>query len=118
MRTSLAFALCTVLVGCSSTANVTIPPGEQFVLGEYEDGTFRVELTNQSERKVRVEARTDTGAVTQRVDLAAGGNATLYVAGGERVVVQNANPGDVTVRAVLSEDVAGMRYEPVDAAQG
>ena len=115
--TVLTLCLLAPLAGCSSnTANVSIPPGEQFVLGEYERGKFRVELTNRSDEAVRVEARNEAGEVTQGFGLDARGSATVYVDSGERVILQNASASEVTVRAVLNQEVEGMRYEPVDEA--
>ena len=108
--------LCSLLLiglGCTSTANVTIPPGEQFVLGESEEGRFRAELTNRSDVRVRVEARNEAGELTQGFGLDGRGKATVYVDAGDRVILQNASPKELTVRAVLNKEVEGMRYEPV-----
>ena len=110
-----ALIACLLLLGlgCTSTANVSIPPGEQFVLGEYEQGRFRVELNNRSDETLRVEARNEAGEQTQGFGLDGGGEATVYVDAGDRVILQNASEDEVTVRAVLNKDVEGMRYEPV-----
>lgn len=113
-RALLSLSLLGLLSACSNTANVTIPPGEQFVLGEYEDGKFRVQLTNQSGETVRVEARNEAGEVTQGFGLGGHGKATVYVDPGDRVILQNGTADDVTVRALLDQEVEGMRYEPVD----
>ena len=114
-RALLSLSLLGLLSACSSnTANVTIPPGEQFVLGEYEAGKFRVQLTNQSDETVRVEARNEQGEMTQGFGLGAHGKATVYVDRGDTVILQNATTDDVTVRAILDQEVEGMRYEPVD----
>lgn len=107
-------ALCVALAGCAGTATVSIPAGEEFVLGEYQDAGYRVDLKNLGDQIVQIRAvDRRTGEQTQGFGLDPGGSAKLYISSREVVRFGNDSGEDAKVRARLSKNVEGMRYEPM-----
>ena len=108
-------ALATVLSSCSSLANVGIPAGEEFMLGEYQDSGFKVELRNLSNETVKVKAvDKNTGEQTQGFGLSPKGKATVYISKNEKVLLQNRSDVEVVVRAKMNKTVEGMSYRKLD----
>jgi hypothetical protein len=107
-----AILLTIALSSCSSYSNISIPAGEEFVLGERENSSFRAELKNLSSATINVSAidRT-TGEQTQGFGLAGKGQTRLGAGRRETVLLSNPTTKDVKVRARLSKSVEGMRYQ-------
>ena len=109
----LLFAI--IFYSCSSIATVTVPPNEQFLLGEYSDKSFSAKVTNLSRREVKVSIiDTKNREQTQGFGLPGGNHAKINVSSSEAVTFINQSNKDVKVRAKLDKNVEGMRYEKVD----
>ncbi|KAB2807725.1 hypothetical protein [Phaeocystidibacter luteus] len=96
----------------SGYANVTIPPNEQFLLGEYKTGGFQVKFSNTGDVEVQIKTiDTGTKEQTSGFGLPAGSTQTVNVREGNTAVIVNDNDEEAVVRAYLDEQVEGMRYE-------
>lgn len=109
----LAFALLSV--GCSSfKSTVSIPPYQEFILGEDEQAGFRVELTNISKYEVKVETRNANNEKTSGFGLDAKGKTKVYVDQMEKAVLKNPNSKPIKVQAKLTRGIQGMTYQVMD----
>jgi hypothetical protein len=107
-----AILLTIALSSCSSYSTISIPAGEEFVLGERENSSFRAELKNLSSATINVRAINKiTGEQTQGFGLAGKGQTKLRAGRRETVLLSNPTTKDVKVRARLSKSVEGMRYQ-------
>ncbi|MEM0992614.1 MAG: hypothetical protein AAGI49_06230 [Bacteroidota bacterium] len=112
MRYLLAFFVFAVLTSCSSTAGVFIEPNETFVLGEYQNTSFRAKLTNTSSEEIKISVvDTESQQQTQGFGLSGKSNAKIYVSKNETARIINPSDKHIKVKAVLSRNVEGMRYE-------
>ena len=98
-----------------STANVTIPGEQTFILGEYADYAYRAKLTNEGRRLVTVTLRDkETDVAAESVALAPGEQAAFEVAASQEVTLENANARPAKVFVRMSRTVEGMRYVGLD----
>lgn len=114
LNVALPLLLIAVLSTACSTNNavVGIPAQQEFVLGERADYNFRVQLKNLSDETVQIKAvSTETGKQTQGFDLAAKGEAKVFIGKNEKVLLINQNDTEVKVKAKLNKGVEGMRYQ-------
>ena len=106
--------LATTLSSCASYSTINIPPGEEFVLGEQENSSFRLELKNLGRETIDVRAVEKTNGVqTQGFGLGGKSKTRLRIRRGETAVISNPTPKAVKVKAKLTKFVAGMRYQPI-----
>ena len=76
----LFLAALIFLVSCSGfQSNLTIPPYQEFALGEFEPGSFEVDLTNQSKSDIKVQTRNKAGKTTSSFGLSGGGNTKVSI---------------------------------------
>lgn len=98
------------------TSGVTIPPNQEFVLGEYNHPDYRSVLMNKSEFEVGVELRNrKTNVLLQRFDLSAGSSAKVNVSKDEMVILKNSNNNEVLIKVKANRNIKGMRYQDLDA---
>jgi hypothetical protein len=108
----LAVLLTIVFSSCASYSTINIPAGEEFVLGEQENSSFRAELKNLSSTTINIGAvDRRTGKQTQGFGLAGKGQTKLRAGRQETVLLSNPTMSAVKVRARLSKSVEGMRYQ-------
>ncbi len=106
--------LAIALSSCASYSTIGISPGEEFVLGEQENSSFRLELRNLSPKTINVKTVKKTnGEQTQGFGLGGRSKTKLRVHRQETAVISNPNPKAVKVRAKLTKFVEGMRYQPM-----
>ena len=114
-----AFAALLFGVACAqSTAGLTIPARQTFLLGEYADYDYRASLDNRGGEAVTVRLR-DKGstAVAQEIRLAPDASGALAVGAGQEVTIENATDGEAELRVRMSRTVQGMRYVGNDGAE-
>ena len=111
----LLFGLILASSGCSASKNmVTIPPYQQFILGENEPGQFKVVLTNKTDTELTVETRNEAGERTSGFGFVQYGTAQLVIPAGEMAVLQNKTGQEAILEVRLFESVEGMRYVGVE----
>jgi|GEM_PF-1722495 len=109
---NLAILLAITLSSCASYSTIGIPAGEEFVLGERENSSFRAELKNLSSATLNVRTIDKiTGEQTQGFTLTGKEQTQLRAGRRETVLLSNPTTKDVKVRARLSKSVEGMRYQ-------
>lgn len=95
-------------------STVSIPAGQEFVLGEPSQKNYQAKLNNLSDAQVRVKVvDKKTQAQTQVLRLAANEEANVYISGDETVYLINPNDEDAKVKVFLSKGVEGMRYQEI-----
>jgi hypothetical protein len=101
-----------LIVSCSSfKSGLTIPANQTFVLGEYNDKNYSVQLNNKSNFIVIVKViDKNSGAITQSFGLGAKGKTNIYIDKNETVYLENENKTDAKIDVILSKGVEGMRY--------
>ncbi|MCP9234684.1 hypothetical protein [Lewinella sp. JB7] len=109
----LIFLLPIFFTYCKSTAGLTIPAQQAFVLGEYTDTGYRAGLTNTGTHPVSVRLVDREGEVEDAFTLLPGERKSVVVGGGQNVRLVNAAEREATVYVVMSRGVEGMRYEPL-----
>lgn len=119
MRLLSFLALAVALNACASSAGVTIPARQQFILGEYKDAGYSANLSNQG--KTTVLARVvdkQSQTVATEIELAPSASARVAVSKAQEVHLVNDNDrsGQVLVKANVA-GVEGMRYVPVPDAE-
>lgn len=104
------------LSACSSNrATVFVPAGEQFLLGEMNNRSYKVKIRNASDTVVTIRAVDKTsGAFSQGFGLGARSSAKLSISGREKVYFINESSKEVKIQVELSKNVQGMRYEQID----
>ena len=107
---SLFFSILSV--SCQrSTAGLTIPPRQTFILGEYAQYGYDARLRNDGKEAVTVQLRDKTsGAVAKTVELAPGSKESFAVEASQEVTLANETDRKAKVYVVMSEEVQGMRY--------
>ncbi len=109
-----ALLLIMALSSCASNSTINIPPGEEFVLGEQENSSFRLELKNLGREIIDVRAVDKTeGVQTQGFGLDGKSKARLRIRRGEMAVISNPSQEAIKVKAKMTKTVAGMRYQPI-----
>ena len=119
MRRFVLLLLIVNSVGCSqSTAGLTIPARQMFVLGEYMDTGYRASITNRGRQPVTVDlvAKADNRTV-QTVRLAPGASKTLTVPADQRVQMTNDGKTDADLLVEMNKGVEGMRLLSLDAGR-
>ena len=99
--------------GCASKNMVTIPPYQQFILGENEPGEFKVRLTNTTPVELTVATKNAEGTETSGFGFAEYGTVDLVIPAGEMAVLQNKTGEKAVLEVRLYESVEGMRYEGI-----
>ena len=101
-----------LVTSCSrSTAALTIPARQTFVLGEYEYNGYRADLDNRGKQNVTAQLiEKTTGEVMESIAVPAGSRKSLTVPKSQQVHLVNATGEDAELRVIMSENVQGMRY--------
>ncbi|MEL6615908.1 MAG: hypothetical protein AAFQ43_09230, partial [Bacteroidota bacterium] len=95
--------------------NLTIPAGEQFILGGGQEGAFTAVLRNDGRVDVTVMEIQASGEITRTLTLRTGQTATATFAAGATARVANESDRDAKVWAEVTGDTnLGMRYTPVE----
>ena len=103
-----------IMSSCAVKSTVSIPPQEEFVLGEYQNTRFSAIVTNLSKREVKIVIiNTRSGKQTQGFGLPAKSNVQINISKEETLLFKNASKEQVKVKVRLGRDVKGMRYQPV-----
>ena len=115
MRTVFFFLVAAALLALSScsrtTAGVTIPAQERFILGEYMQEAYTAKLTNQGSRSVTVLVVDKQDRSTARnLPLESGERTELLVEPAYEVHLQNSTNRNALVFVEMSKNVPGMRY--------
>lgn len=119
MKRQLTAVLLVTLAGllvssCATNSTLTIQPGEEFVLGEYQNSRFSAEVTNLSGEEIMVSIiDTASGTQVQGFGLPGRNSARITVSKQETVVFRNFSDETVRVRARLGRTVEGMRFQGV-----
>lgn len=102
-----------VLNSCAkAVAGVGIPPRQEFILGEYNNGSYRATLNNQGRTDVTVSVRDkNTGEQTQGFGLA--GKVIVYISANEEVHLINDTDRKAQVQVKLNKNVQGMNYKSI-----
>jgi len=101
--------------GYGGTSTVTIPPRQEFVLGEMENSSFKAKLTNKGKQEVKVKIiDTRTKEQTQSFGLIPGGEAKIRASRSETVLLINESDTEAFVRVKFNKGVKGMRYQKLD----
>jgi hypothetical protein len=105
-----------VLGSCSPIrSELTIDPGEEFVLGGNQSGTYFVESSNIGSVPVSAARRTRFGTQTEIDRVRPGETVRARFGRGEAAVFSNAAGGAARLRVVVRGDTAlGMRYEAAE----
>ncbi|PPK86281.1 hypothetical protein CLV84_3204 [Neolewinella xylanilytica] len=118
MRNLFLPILLLALASCSkSTAGLTIPARQQFVLGEYMASGYSASLTNTGSQLVTVAIlEKNTRAIAQSLALAPGAAQSVFVAAGQKVVMTNAGQREAQILVVMNKGVEGMRLRSLDGS--
>lgn len=112
----MSFAKSSVL---SNRANVTIPANQEFVLGEFQNSSYKAKLKNASNALIEISVvDKETNEQTQGFGLDGKGEATVSISKNEKVLLKNPNDEEVLVRVTLNKNVEGMRYQEMSAFEG
>jgi hypothetical protein len=97
------------------TANVYIPPHQEFVLGEFEDSSFTAKLINKGKQEVKIRIVTkESEEQTQELVLDSGGETKVSVSKNEKVFLINKSSTEAHLKVKLNKGVEGMRYQNVE----
>ena len=111
-------SLClTTLIACNSSksvSTVSIPPLQQFILGESEDEPFTVNIENLSNRQISIEVRDDLNQKTSGFGMSPKGKTDFAIAENEKVVIKNPSNRQIFFKATFNRNIQGMRYETVE----
>ncbi|MFL2998055.1 MAG: hypothetical protein ACJZ1Q_04835 [Candidatus Neomarinimicrobiota bacterium] len=97
---------------CSTTkSGITIPANQTFLLGELNDENYSVELINKSNLIISIKViNNKSNQIVEKFDLEPQVKKVMQISKKETVHFINDNDRDVTVDAILSDGVPGMRY--------
>ena len=100
------------LYNCSTTkSGINIPANQTFLLGELNDENYSAELTNKSNLIITVKVfNKKSNQIVEKFDLEPQVKKVMQISKKETVHFINDNDRDVTVDAILSDGVPGMRY--------
>ena len=101
-----------ILYNCSTTkSGITIPANQTFLLGELNDKNYSVELINKSNLIITVKVfNKKSNQIVEKFDLEPQVKKVMQISEKWTVHFINDNDRDVTVDAILSDGVPGMRY--------
>ena len=119
MRLFVLLLLIINSVACSqSTAGLTIPARQIFVLGEYMDTGYRASITNRGRQTVTVDLvdKADNRTL-QTVRIAPGEVRKLSVPADRRVQMTNDGTTDAELLVKMNKSVEGMRLQTLDAGR-
>jgi hypothetical protein len=109
---ALLVSIAFVLSSCAVNSTLTIQPNEEFVLGEYQNTRFSAKVSNLSKEEVKVSIiDTESKKQTQGFGLPGKNNARINVSRSETVVFKNFSDKTVKVKARISRNVKGMRFQ-------
>lgn len=109
-----AILLTIALSSCASYSTINISPGEEFVLGEQENSSYRLDLRNLSSETINVKTIEKTnGEQMQGFGLGSRSKTKLRIGRQEAAVISNPSKKAIKVRAKLTKSVEGMRYQPI-----
>lgn len=118
------FGMCFLLLSFTqgtlfpSSANVTIPAQQEFVLGEYQNTSYKAKLNNTSNKMMEVSVvDKETGKQTQGFGLDGKGRVSVYIRKNEKVLLKNPNDKEILVRVKMSKTVEGMRYQELGISE-
>jgi len=102
----------TLAAKCQRTsAGVTIPPQQTFLLGEYEDDGYTAKLVNKGAQNITIELkRKADDALISSVQLSPKQAKSFEVESGQVVAMVNSTDTEAQVSAKMSTKVVGMRY--------
>lgn len=104
-----------LLGGCAVNSNIYLDPQQEFVLGEADARSFRLDMKNVGGEEVEVKAiETKTGEETQSLVLHPKQEATVIVSGSETALLRNASDKRTRVTVRLSKGVIGMRFQGLE----
>jgi len=104
-------SMCMIGKGKGQDATINPYANQTFVLGEYNDKNYSVQLNNKSNFIVIVKViDKNSGAITQSFGLGAKGKTNIYIDKNETVYLENENKTDAKIDVILSKGVEGMRY--------
>ena len=100
------------LYNCSTTkSGINIPANQTFLLGELNDKNYSVELINKSNLIITVKVfNKKSNQIVEKFDLEPQVKKVMQISEKWTVHFINDNDRDVTVDAILSDGVPGMRY--------
>ena len=101
-----------IFYSCSTTkSGITIPANQTFLLGELNDENYSVELINKSNLIISIKViNKKSNQIVEKFDLEPQVKKVMQISKKETVHFINDNDRDVTVDAILSDGVPGMRY--------
>ena len=101
-----------IFYSCSTTkSGITIPANQTFLLGELNDENYSVELINKSNLIISIKViNKKSNQIFEKFDLEPQVKKVMQISKKETVHFINDNDRDVTVDAILSDGVPGMRY--------
>ncbi|OGX91360.1 hypothetical protein [Hymenobacter coccineus] len=108
------FSLAALLACGGITSHTYIKVGEQFVLGGWQRGTFRVKARNSGPVPVSVAERRTSGAVQERGRLEPGQDAALACGAGSALLMRNLGDRTAEIDAKITGDASfsmGMTQE-------
>jgi hypothetical protein len=116
MRFLFPFLLLPLLTACQkSTAGLTIPPRQVFVLGEYMDAGYRADIRNDGPQPVTVRLiNRDSRETDRELILVSGKQETVYVGANQEVRLYNNDDRKAKLLIEMNKGVEGMRYEGMD----
>ena len=118
MRLLFSLILIGSLTACTrSTAGLTIPAGQMFVLGEYMEVGYRASITNRGERAVTVAlVRKSDGRLVRTLQLAPEAAERVTVSADQRVEMTNRGAADAELLVQMSRGVEGMRLQSLEGS--
>ena len=109
--------LCAILLTVSaascqrSSAGVTIPPEQTFLLGKLSNYSFKAKLKNKGSQVVSIELRSiGDGSIISTVQLSPKQVESFEVSADQLVAMVNSSSANAEVSAKLNKTVAGMSY--------
>ena len=79
--------IISIISSCAVKSTVSIPPQQEFVLGEYQNSQFTAKVTNLSNRDITVVINdSESGSQMQSIELTAKATTTIYVSKNETVI--------------------------------
>ncbi len=112
MRNFLILLFAISSFACSqSTAGLSIPARQQFVLGEYMTGSFTASMENRGSVPITVTTvDKQTGSERQRLSLPVGEKASVRVPASEEARLLNATDREADILVVMNKFVEGMSF--------
>ncbi|MFK8057132.1 MAG: hypothetical protein AB8F78_13495 [Saprospiraceae bacterium] len=106
------FLFTALSVSCQSSAGVSIPSKQTFILGEFSDYGYKAKLENKGDQVVTVQLRSkEDASVITTIQLSPKQKESLSVAADQLVAMENASSTEAQVNVKMSKTVKGMSYE-------